>query len=58
MSHKDPAEPVKFVRGIPVEKLNTYLGPKQLEDLYDTYGAHRVNLAIRDYRKICGLEQP
>lgn len=49
---------VKRVRGIPVEKLRTYLGPKQLAEMYDTYGAERVNLAIRDDRKARGLERP
>lgn len=58
MSRRGDVRDTKTVRGIPVEKLRTYLGPKQLEALYDTYGAERVNLAIRDDRKARGLEQP
>lgn len=53
-----PITPQKTGRGIPIERLDTYLGSKQLDELYDQYGATRVNLAIRDRRKQRGLEQP
>lgn len=55
---RGPSVEPNTVRGIPVERLDTYLGPKQLDALYDQYGAERVNLAIRDRRKQLGLEQP
>jgi hypothetical protein len=37
--------------GVPVSKLIGYLGPKQLDALYDSYGADNVHDAIAIWRR-------